>query len=60
MIDQGVAYSFGRNDKGQLGNGSNTEISDPYKINIPNEKIIGGSTGRGHTLLLTGKNFLNY
>ena len=30
--DQGVAYTFGRNDKGQLGDGNTTCRDDPFAI----------------------------
>jgi alpha-tubulin suppressor-like RCC1 family protein len=53
IIDvNGTAYSFGRNDKGQLGDGTLVSRSDPYKIEIENETFVHAATGRGHTILV--------
>jgi alpha-tubulin suppressor-like RCC1 family protein len=53
LIDTlGVAYTFGRNDKGQLGNGTKTPDSNPQKITLPS-KVTKAATGRGFTLLVT-------
>ncbi|KAJ2994565.1 hypothetical protein HDV02_001494 [Globomyces sp. JEL0801] len=51
--DGGHAFTFGRNDKGQLGDGSTIARDDPFKIEL-DEKVVFAATGRGHTILVTG------
>jgi alpha-tubulin suppressor-like RCC1 family protein len=48
----GKAYTFGRNDKHQLGDSSTKSRSDLFAI-ILDEKVIDGACARGHSLLLT-------
>ena len=52
-LDRGRAFTFGRNDKYQLGDGTNEPRDDPFEIEIEGETFVDGATGRGHTLLLT-------
>lgn len=53
VIDaDGIAYTFGRNDKGQLGDGTTEHNDEPFQVEL-DEKVIGAATGRGHTLLVT-------
>jgi alpha-tubulin suppressor-like RCC1 family protein len=47
-----VAYTFGRNDKGQCGDGSTTARSEPFKIEL-DEKVVDASVGRSHSLIVT-------
>jgi alpha-tubulin suppressor-like RCC1 family protein len=51
-LDQGAVYTFGRNDKGQLGDKTLKSRSKPVKIDL-SEPIIDAATGRSHTILLT-------
>lgn len=50
--DAGNAYTFGRNDKGQLGDGSFKSRSQPLKVPVA-AKFVHAATGRNHTLLVT-------
>ena len=50
-VEDGAAYTFGRNEKGQLGH-ANASTCDLYKVEIP-DKVVHAATGRGHTLLVT-------
>ncbi|KAI8900764.1 regulator of chromosome condensation 1/beta-lactamase-inhibitor protein II [Globomyces pollinis-pini] len=52
LDDGGHAFTFGRNDKGQLGDGSTIARDDPFKIEL-DEKVVFAATGRGHTILVT-------
>ena len=56
-LDQGAAYTFGRNQNGQLGDGTTTSRSDPFRINIKGETFVKAAVGKAHTLLVTGKSF---
>ncbi len=47
----GTAWSFGRNDSGQLGLGNNTSQNTPQQIPTIND-IIGVSCGGNHTVLV--------
>ena len=51
--DQDNLYTFGRGDKGQLGNGTKTATDHPQKITIGDEKFRTAATGRSHTLIVT-------
>ncbi|XP_052759859.1 protein RCC2 homolog [Mya arenaria] len=52
----GKAYSFGRNDKGQLGLGHLNRVDKPTVIEcLDGLNIIAAATGRSHTLFLTDK-----
>ncbi|KAJ3302632.1 hypothetical protein HDV03_004817 [Kappamyces sp. JEL0829] len=51
----GVAYTFGRNDKGQLGDGQSVCRDDPYPVSDLDGKVVEAATGRSFTLLLTDK-----
>ncbi|EGF78033.1 hypothetical protein BATDEDRAFT_91148 [Batrachochytrium dendrobatidis JAM81] len=51
--DQGAAYTFGRNQNGQLGDGTTTSRSDPFRINIKGETFVKAAVGKAHTLLVT-------
>ncbi|OAJ44142.1 hypothetical protein BDEG_27408 [Batrachochytrium dendrobatidis JEL423] len=52
-LDQGAAYTFGRNQNGQLGDGTTTSRSDPFRINIKGETFVKAAVGKAHTLLVT-------
>lgn len=48
----GVAYTFGRNDKHQLGDSKTTARSDPFAV-VLDEKVIDAACAKGHSILLT-------
>ncbi|KAI8910288.1 regulator of chromosome condensation 1/beta-lactamase-inhibitor protein II [Gorgonomyces haynaldii] len=50
--DQGAAYIFGRNEKGQLGNGTLTPSSEPKKIEIKDEVFVDAAVGRNFSVLV--------
>lgn len=55
VIDsEGIAYSFGSNNYGQLGIGSVTNSNIPIKLNIGN--ITNIATGGYHSILLSNGN----
>ena len=54
IIDQGRAFTFGRNEKGQLGNGTVKASSEPYRVEIQDETFVDAAVGRNHTLLVSG------
>ena len=49
---EGNAYTFGRNERGQLGDKSYEASNRPIKIAIP-ECVVKAAVGRNHTVLLT-------
>ncbi|KAH6579285.1 hypothetical protein BASA60_003337 [Batrachochytrium salamandrivorans] len=49
----GAAYTFGRNQNGQLGDGTTTSRSEPYKVVIKGEKFVKAAVGRSHTVLVS-------
>ncbi|KAJ3299407.1 hypothetical protein HK104_009009 [Borealophlyctis nickersoniae] len=54
--DEGNAYTFGRNERGQLGDDAQKSRNDPHKVVIAEakgDKFIKAAVGRGHTILLT-------
>ncbi|KAH6574621.1 hypothetical protein BASA60_005409 [Batrachochytrium salamandrivorans] len=51
--DMGAAYTFGRNQNGQLGDGTTTSRSEPYKVVIKGEKFVKAAVGRSHTVLVS-------
>ena len=52
-LDQDNLYTFGRGDKGQLGNGSKKNSDHPVKITIGDEKFKTAAVGRAHTIIVT-------
>ena len=52
ILDQGIAYTFGRNEKGQLGDGSLKSRSNPYPVDINDETFVKAAVGRNHTILI--------
>ncbi|KAH3779864.1 protein RCC2 homolog [Dreissena polymorpha] len=57
VIDtDGKAYTFGRNEKGQLGLGHTNRVDIPTVVDCLSEcKVISAACGRNHTLFLTDK-----
>lgn len=54
LTPSGVAYAWGRNDKGQLGNGRTTNVYRAAKLFVPGgAPIVAAACGRNHTLLVT-------
>ena len=52
MDDEGLIWSFGKNDAGQLGIGNTTKFNVPQKLqNIP--PVLSVSCGSDHTLIIT-------
>ncbi len=59
LTDQGEVYTWGNNDRGQLGIGSTLNQSSPKKVtNFPGKmgKIVQVSLGDSHTGVLTDQN----
>ncbi len=54
MLGTGVAFTFGRNDHGQLGDGKDECRSDPFPISGLDGKVVHAATGKSHTLFVTG------
>ncbi|KAL2917962.1 hypothetical protein HK105_202376 [Polyrhizophydium stewartii] len=50
--DQGSAFTFGRNQNGQLGDGTTTSRTEPYRVDIKNETFVSAAVGRAHTILV--------
>ncbi|KAL4221544.1 Protein rcc2 [Mactra antiquata] len=56
ITTEGKAYSFGRNEKGQLGLGHTNRVDKPALVEcLAGYNIIDASCGRNHTLFLTDK-----
>jgi alpha-tubulin suppressor-like RCC1 family protein len=70
MTDKGQAYTFGRNEKGQLGNGGFKSTGAPCLVTMKNSsakkaaqsddaagavKFVHAATGRSHSLLVSAK-----
>lgn len=57
LTKDGAVYAFGRNNYGQLGNGSYTTSLDPVAVDLSgvDGKVVSISAGDYHTLLLTDK-----
>ena len=53
LIDEGNLYTFGRNDKGQLGNNTLKSVDQPQKITIGEAKFKTAAVGRSHTIIVT-------
>ncbi|KAK3912807.1 Protein RCC2-like protein [Frankliniella fusca] len=54
ISEDGKAYSFGRNEKGQLGHGDEVRRDTPLIIDaVKDEVLVGAACGRNHTLLLS-------
>ncbi|CAG0890722.1 unnamed protein product [Cyprideis torosa] len=54
ITEEGKAMSFGRNEKGQLGNGTTDQVDEPTLINDLKEfTAVDAACGRNHTLVLT-------
>ncbi|XP_034255029.1 protein RCC2 homolog [Thrips palmi] len=54
ITEEGKAYSFGRNEKGQLGHGDEVRRDIPLIIDaVKDEVIVGAACGRNHTLLVS-------
>lgn len=52
----GKVYTWGRNDRGQLGHGDTIRRDEPTEVeSLKSYDIVGGAVGRGHTLFLTSK-----
>ena len=55
---EGAVYTWGRNEKGQLGLGDQKDRRCPTKVTgggIDGKKVVSAATGRNHTLFLTGE-----
>ncbi|KAL5014792.1 hypothetical protein ScPMuIL_009062 [Solemya velum] len=53
---EGKAYTWGRNDKGQLGQGDIERLDSPTLVtSLQNYNIIDAACGKNHTLFLTDK-----
>ncbi|ORZ23543.1 regulator of chromosome condensation 1/beta-lactamase-inhibitor protein II [Absidia repens] len=58
ITNEGQVWTFGRNERGQLGLGHKDTIPFPVNVSqqidaLKNEKIVAGATGRNHSLLVT-------
>ncbi len=50
----GTAYTWGRNEKGQLGLGDLVQRNVPTLVpGLSGKKVLGGSCGRHHTVVFT-------
>lgn len=50
----GVCYTWGRNEKGQLGLGDTINRNNPTIVDgLRNKKVVGASAGRNHTAVVT-------
>uniref|UniRef100_A0A8C6L6R6 Regulator of chromosome condensation 2 n=1 Tax=Nothobranchius furzeri TaxID=105023 RepID=A0A8C6L6R6_NOTFU len=55
MTTEGRLWSWGRNDKGQLGHGDTKRLEAPKVIEgLADQVIVSAACGRNHTLALTG------
>ncbi|KAI8929896.1 regulator of chromosome condensation 1/beta-lactamase-inhibitor protein II [Entophlyctis helioformis] len=53
IIDEnGAAYTVGRNKNGQLGDGTTTSRSEPFKVVLKDERFVKAAVGKAHTILL--------
>uniref|UniRef100_A0A8D0E031 Regulator of chromosome condensation 2 n=1 Tax=Salvator merianae TaxID=96440 RepID=A0A8D0E031_SALMN len=54
ITTEGKLWSWGRNDKGQLGHGDTTRVDAPKPIEaFSSEIVVSAACGRNHTLALT-------
>ncbi len=57
LTDDGTVYTFGQNENGQLGNGSDVNSAVPIKVKDANGFVNGNvkmiSAGRKHSMILT-------
>ncbi|XP_062821622.1 protein RCC2 [Anolis carolinensis] len=54
ITTEGKLWSWGRNDKGQLGHGDTKRVDAPKPVDLlSNETIVLAACGRNHTLTLT-------
>ncbi|KAJ7306591.1 hypothetical protein JRQ81_009965 [Phrynocephalus forsythii] len=54
ITTEGKLWSWGRNDKGQLGHGDTKRVDVPKPVEVlSNEIIVSAACGRNHTLALT-------
>jgi alpha-tubulin suppressor-like RCC1 family protein len=58
IADTGAVYSWGRNDKGQLGLGDTKDRKCPTLVEaLSGYRVVKIATGKNHSLFLTGKMF---
>ncbi|XP_074654157.1 protein RCC2-like [Tubulanus polymorphus] len=54
ITNNGAAYTWGRNEKGQVGNGTIKRVDEPTLLSsMESVKFVSAACGRNHTLLLT-------
>lgn len=59
VTESGTAMVFGRNDKGQLGNGTTERANVPKVIDsLKHFKVVQAMCGKAHTLVLTDEGLL--
>jgi len=51
LAQDGTVWAWGRNDRGQLGDGSTTDRNTPVRVSIPG-RIVSLAAGAGHSLAL--------
>lgn len=56
VTEEGKAFTFGRNEKSQLGNGNQTRQDSPVQIEtLKDHTVVGAATGRNHSIFLTDR-----
>ena len=53
LSSDGLVFSWGRNDDGELGDGTTNERHSPVSVNMSGQDIIQVSAGNSHTMLLS-------
>jgi alpha-tubulin suppressor-like RCC1 family protein len=56
LASNGVVWAWGNNDKGALGNGTNTSSNIPVQVSLPNGVIITNIAGEGYHSLALASN----
>ena len=56
VTDDNKVFTWGRNDRGQLGHGDTVRRDEPTEVvALKGHKVVAAAVGRGHTLFLTSR-----